>query len=199
MGGRPCQICASAANLKLAADMIASGASDQSVARKIGGINRMTVSRHRHNHIEAPAKAIVEAAGKGLAVKQEREKTLAAVAAGDEVATFVGLAAIVTDLKGVRDRLERSATAAEEAGMHPVIAQIASQQHKSAEIRGKLGAVGGFAPPKAGAINLPVFTLNLMLSGGRTERIAVSPIIDGQAGEDGEEPLDDMLPDGEGA
>lgn len=173
MGGRLCQICASVANLKLAAEMITAGASDQAVASKIGGINRMTVSRHRRNHIEAPAKALVEAANKGRSVVEDREQTLAAVAAGDEVAAFVGLAGIVSDLKGVRDRLERSAEAAEQAGQHPVIAQLASQQHKSAEIRGKLGAVGGFAPPKAGAVNLPVFALNFHFSGGRTEQIAV--------------------------
>ena len=106
MGGRLCQICASVANLKLAAEMITAGASDHAVASKIGGINRMTVSRHRRNHIEAPAKALVEAANKGRSVVEDREQTLAAVAAGDEVAAFVGLAGIVSDLKGVRDRLE---------------------------------------------------------------------------------------------
>lgn len=50
MVGRPCQICSNAVSLRLAAEMIAAGASDQLVANKIGGIRRMAVARHRKPH-----------------------------------------------------------------------------------------------------------------------------------------------------
>ena len=64
MAGRPCSICADAERLRLAGEMIATGATDQAVADRIGGINRMAVARHRQNHIVRPARAVVEAANK---------------------------------------------------------------------------------------------------------------------------------------
>ena len=75
MGGRLCQICASVANLKLAAEMITAGASDQAVASKIGGINRMTVSRHRRRPVEAtrPRRSL-EAANKGRSVVEDASR-----------------------------------------------------------------------------------------------------------------------------
>lgn len=55
MAGRPCSICKSAENTRIAAEMIAAGA-DQAVADRIG-VARTSVLRHRHAHIVAPAKA----------------------------------------------------------------------------------------------------------------------------------------------
>lgn len=190
MPGRPCQICASAANIKIAAEMIAAGASDQAVADKIGGINRMTAHRHRINHVQKPAQIIAEAAGKGLAVRQEREKLVQA-AETDAVAAFIGLAGIVDDLKQVRDRLERTATVAEDGAQLGAVAALTAQQTRLADTRAKLGSVGGYAPAKAQEANLPIFNLTIQFSGGQTEHITAvgGPAID-------MEPLpDDGLPD----
>jgi hypothetical protein len=70
--GRPCVICSDSEKTKLVTTMVAEGASDQAIADRLGGIHRMAVSRHRRNHIEAPARAIVEAAAKGRDAVEER-------------------------------------------------------------------------------------------------------------------------------
>src|SRR4029077_1957760 len=98
---------------KLTAEMIAAGASDQRIADRIGGISRMAVARHRQNHIERPAKAIVAAANKGKDVRDERQQLLAADEAGDVAAAFLSLERIAMDLRRVQERLERTADAAE--------------------------------------------------------------------------------------
>jgi hypothetical protein len=90
MVGRPCQICADAANRRITGEMIAAGASDQAVANAIGGISRMAVARHRQNHIERLAKAIVAAANKGRDVRDERDQLVAAAEGGDTAAAFLG-------------------------------------------------------------------------------------------------------------
>lgn len=63
--------------------MIAAGASDRAIADDIGGINRMAVSRHRHNHVLAPARVIAEAAGKAQEATAQRAQVMAAAEAGD--------------------------------------------------------------------------------------------------------------------
>jgi hypothetical protein len=80
--------------------MIVAGASDQMVADRIGGISRMAVARHRQNHIERPAKAIVRAANKGKDVRDEREQLVAAAEAGDVAAAFLSLERIAPDIGG---------------------------------------------------------------------------------------------------
>src|SRR5947207_15973512 len=100
MPGRPCQICSDAVKMRIAAEMIS--ASDQAVADRIGGVSRMAVARHRQNHIEKPAKAIVTAANKGKDVRDEREQLVAAAEAGDVAAAFLGISEIARDLKILR-------------------------------------------------------------------------------------------------
>jgi hypothetical protein len=128
--------------------MIAAGASDQAVADRIGGISRMAVARHRQNHIERPAKAIVAAANKGKDVRDEREQIVAAAEAGDVAAAFLGIAEIAKDLKILRDRLERTADAAETDSQRLAVASLSGQQLRAAEVRARLGNVGGYAPPR---------------------------------------------------
>ena len=99
MPGRPCQICADAARLKLVAEMIAAGASDQIVADRIGGISRMAVARHRQNHIERPARAVLAAVNKGRDARQDREQLVAAAESGDTAAAFLALNHIAADLR----------------------------------------------------------------------------------------------------
>jgi ABC-type uncharacterized transport system substrate-binding protein len=105
MPGRPCQICSDAIKLRLAAEMIASGASDQAVADRIGGISRMAVARHRQNHVERPAKAVVAAANKAKDVRDEREQIVAAAESGDTAAAFLALNQIAADLATKRLQL----------------------------------------------------------------------------------------------
>jgi len=160
--GRPCVICSDAEKTKLVATMIAEGATDGAiVARLGGGLHRMAVSRHRRNHVEAPARAIASAAAKGRDVVEQRAQTLAAAEAGDPMA-YVGLAAIVGDLQRAADRLERTAAAAEHDNQRLAVASLGAQQLRAAEVRAKLGGVGGYAAakaPGAGEANTP-FVIN---------------------------------------
>jgi len=72
-------------------EMIAAGPTDQAIADRIGGVNRMAVSRHPHNHVMAPAKALAGAAGKGRDAADQRAQVMAAAKASDPAA-FVALA-----------------------------------------------------------------------------------------------------------
>src|SRR5262245_43631250 len=78
MPGRNCHICSDSTKARTAAEMVAAGASDQAIADRIGGVSRVSVLRHRRNHLMAPAKALAEAAGKGQEVKQKRQELMAA-------------------------------------------------------------------------------------------------------------------------
>jgi hypothetical protein len=151
--------------------MIATGATDQAIADRIGGINRMSVSRHRHNHILAPARAIAEAAGKGQEVAAQRTHAVAAAAAGDPMA-FVQGPAIVSDLQRVHDRLERTADAAEQDKQRLAVSSLSAQQLRAAEVRAKIGGVGGYGPGKGGQEGgAGTFSVNIHLGDGRVERI----------------------------
>lgn len=183
MAGRPCTICYSGERSRLASEMIAAGATDQAIADRIGGINRMTVSRHRHNHVLGPARAIAEAAGKGQEAAAHRNQAVAAAEAGDPLA-FVQGAAIVGDLRRVHDRLERTADAAEQDKQRLTVASLSAQQLRAAEVRAKIGGVGGYAPGKAGqdGSSPGVFSVTINLGDGRVERItgSVGRMIEGQ-------------------
>src|SRR4051812_32945705 len=100
---RPCLICCDSRKLTKAAELIAAGKSDQAVADALNGmtpemppVSFMAVNRHRRNHLEAPAKALAEAAAKGRGVVEQRAQMLAAAEAGDPSA-FIALTNILTD------------------------------------------------------------------------------------------------------
>lgn len=173
MAGRPCTICNSSEKHRIAAEMIASGATDQAIADRIGGVNRMAVSRHRQNHVLAPAKALAEAAGKGRAAADQRAQVMAAAEAGDPAA-FVALASIVADLRAVHERLERTAGQAEQDKQRLAVASLSAQQLRAVEVRAKLGGVGGFAPGTAGPGGGagPVFSVNIHLGENLVERFS---------------------------
>jgi hypothetical protein len=173
--GRPCEICRSVDRMKLVAQLVAEGVTDQKIADRLGGgLNRMAVSRHRRNHVEAPALAIAQAAAKGRDVVEQRAQTLAAAEAGDPAA-FVALANIVDDLRKVHDRLERTADAAEQDNQRLAVASLAGQQLRAAEVRAKLGGVGGYAPQKAGGGEVQAFTVVFNLGEGRVDKVAFTP------------------------
>jgi len=191
MAGRPCTICNSSEKQRIAADMIAAGATDQAIADRIGGVNRMAVSRHRHNHVMAPAKALAEAAGKGRDAADQRAQVMAAAEAGDPAA-FVALAGIVDDLRRVHDRLERTAHGAEQDKQRLAVASLSAQQLRAAEVRAKLGGVGGFAPGKAGPDGggMGMFSVTIHLGGQVVERISTAagpapgPVFEGELAHD---------------
>lgn len=176
MPGRPCQICADAAKLRIAAEMIAAGASDQTVADRVGGISRMAVARHRQNHIERPAKAIVAAANKGKDLRDERDQLVAAAQGGDVAAAFLSLERIAGDLRRVQERLERTADAAEGDKQRLAVASLSGQQLRAAEVRAKLGGVGGYATPRTEQLGGAPFVLNILFSNGHTQRIEGTPM-----------------------
>jgi hypothetical protein len=170
--GRPCEICRSADRMKLVAQMIAEGVADQKIADGLGGgLNRMAVSRHRRNHVEAPALAIAQAAAKGRAMVEQRAQTLAAAGAGDPAA-FVALATIVDDLRRVHERLERIADAAEQDNQRLAVASLAGQQLRAAEVRAKLGGVGGYAAQKAPGGEGQSLTVIFNLKDGEAEKFS---------------------------
>src|SRR5689334_18146797 len=122
MPGRPCTICADSKKARRAAELFAAGFSDQAIGDELG-VGRMSVNRHRLNHVVAPAKALVEAAGKGQDVREQRAQLLAAAESGDPSA-FVALAGIVADLRKVHERLERTADAAEQDNQRLAVASL---------------------------------------------------------------------------
>ena len=179
MAGRPCNICSDSAKTRLVAELVASGMSDQAVADRLGkGVSRAAVQRHRHNHVVVPAKALVEAANKGRDVREQRAEMLAAAEAGDSTA-FVALAGIVSDLRKVHERLERTADAAEQDNQRLAVASLSSQQLRAAEVRAKIGGVGGYAAQKGReGGETPAFSLTISFGDGRTEQIVATPTID---------------------
>lgn len=165
-----------------------SGASDQAIANRIGGLNRMAIRRHRLNHVMAPAKAVAEAAGKGREVVEQRAQVMAAAEAGDPAA-FVALASIVADLQKVHARLERTADAAEQDNQRLAVASLSAQQLRAAEVRAKMGGVGSYAPGKTGPDGGPgSFSVNIHFGGNVVERITtVAPatrVLDGELAQD---------------
>ena len=180
---RPCNICISAEKARLAAELIAAGTTDQAIADRLG-VSRMTVHRHRHAHVLAPARAIVEASGKARDAIEQRGQIMAAAEAGDPTA-FIALANIVADLKAVHDRLERSAAAAETDGQRMAVAGLSAQQLRAAEVRAKMGNVGGYGARQAGGAEAGLFTVNIMFSNGDRSGMTVAvdtagPVIDHQ-------------------
>jgi hypothetical protein len=176
--------------MKRAAELIAEGLSDQKIADQLelaGNAGRMLVSRHRRFHVEAPARMIAETASKGRANVQEREQLVAAAESGDTAAAFLALNQIAADLRRVQERLERTADAAEADNQRLAVASLSGQQLRAAEVRAKLGSVGGYASPRAVASDAPKFELNIIFSGGRTQHIVGRPI-------DPDDPAFDAMP-----
>lgn len=174
--------------------MIAAGATDQAIANRIGGISRMGVSRHRANHVVAPAKAMINAAGRGRDVADQRAQLMAAAAEPGDPLAYVALASIVGDLRRVHDRLERTAEAAEQDKQRLAVATLSGQQLRAAEVRAKIGGVGAYAPGKAGEGVGAKFAVNIHLN-GQTLTITAPPTaatIDAEEGDDGA-PLPDGL------
>jgi hypothetical protein len=180
---RPCLICSDSRKSGKAAELIAAGTSDQATATALNKLDpgappmsAMAVSRHRRAHVEAPARIMAEAAGKGREAVEQRAHVLAAAEAGDAAAAFISLAGIVADLRRVHDRLERQADGAEVDGQRGAVAALSQQQLRAAEVRSRLGGVGGYAPGKAdGAGAAQAFSVNIHFA-STGETISIAPV-----------------------
>lgn len=180
MGGRICRICASNQLSAQVGALIAEGLPDQKIADAIGipsKAGRMVVNRHRHAHVEAPARAIVEAASKGQDAIKARKEMVAAAIGGDAAAAFLSLGHITTDLRRVQERLERTADAAEHGGQRLAVASLSGQQLRATEVRARLGGIGGFTPQKSenGGAASPIFAINFHFSRG-AEQLVLSNV-----------------------
>jgi hypothetical protein len=182
---RPCLICSDTSKARLAAEMVAAGATDKAVGNRLG-VSRASAQRHRLAHLVAPARALVEAAAKDAPAKEKRAEIAKAIEAGNPLA-FVELASIVSDLKTVHERLERTADAAETDKQRLAVASLASQQLRAAEVRAKLGGAGAYGQKAREAGEAAVFSLTIHL-GDKTRRLDFMPDSSGSA------PTIDMSP-----
>jgi hypothetical protein len=174
---RPCVVCCSSENIRIVAEGVARGDTDQAIADRLGmpgNTGRMRIARHRVGHIVAPAAALAKVAAKGKDVAEKRKATLEAAERGDDIAAFVGLDEITRDVRKVSKRLGRAAKATEAAGQFTAMTGVVGQQHKNLELRGRLGAHPGFVPQKLtpGEGDRPQFNLIINMPDGKTERLA---------------------------
>ncbi len=100
---------------------------------------------------------------------------MAAAEAGDPTA-FVALASIVSDLRRVHERLERTAHAAENDNQRLAVASLSAQQLRASEVRAKIGGVGSYAGPKTAGTTAPMFNLVMNFSGGQRVEIGGTPV-----------------------
>ena len=176
---RNCLICSDPSKLRIAAEMVAAGATYRVISERLQ-VGRMVVYRHAKNHIAAPARAILAAADKGAEVREQRERAVALAEQGDP-ASWLSLAEIVSDLRRVHTRLEQQADAAAEENQRLAVSSLSSAQLRAAEVRARLGSVGSYAPQKNQGSDSPVqFSICFNFGEGRTEKITM---IDGRADE----------------
>ena len=57
MAGRHCTVCCDPEKLRRAAELIAAGAPDVGIAAELK-VGRMSLQRHRMNHVQGPAQAL---------------------------------------------------------------------------------------------------------------------------------------------
>jgi hypothetical protein len=93
----------------------------------------------------------VAAANKGRDAREEQEQLVAAAEQGNVAAAFLSLERIAADLRRVQERLERTAEAAEVDQQRLAVASLSGLQLRAAEVRAKLGGVGGYATPRGHA------------------------------------------------
>jgi hypothetical protein len=177
---RPCIVCCRTDRSSIDA-LIATGASDYEVGRQFS-IERVSVGRHRRQHVIKPAQDRLALLAKDSAARRERQELAAAVASDSPstqalIEATLGLRAQMAKLTSIEQRLERMATLAEGAGSSGGVAQLAAQQFRGIETGAKLAGVGGFAPapqtvgqPSA----TPVFSIQMVFrNANRVEEINV--------------------------
>lgn len=188
MPGRPCKVCANSTWRRRTDELIAARVSEpraESILKAEfgpGAPGRMSIYRHRKGCVEAPLKALTEAANRGADAKRERNEIIEKAEAGElDPSHYLSLATIVGDLRRTGERLERVAEAAETGGQHIAVAGLSGQQTRLAEVRSRLGGHGGYAPQK-GQVGgeAPTFNLTINLP-GHTETIVATPVVEHDA------------------
>ena len=109
-----------------------------------------------------------------MAVRQQRKELIKAAENGDPL-DYLTVGAIVGDIKRVGQRLEDNAEAASLAGQRQAVAALSGQQLRATEVRAKLGAIGGYAPPKSTQAEATMFNLTINLPGGVTKQLSGTP------------------------
>src|SRR5438874_8614266 len=134
--GNPCRVCMSTDLSRRFAEAVARGMSDQKIADELG-ISRSGAQRHRVVHVVSVARAIAAGPGaKDAPARERRQEIIAAAENGTlKPEDYLSLAAIVGELKAIGARLDRTATAAEMGGSHPVVISAAAQQLRLAETK----------------------------------------------------------------
>jgi hypothetical protein len=92
---RHCTICCDPHKLRRAAELIGEGVSDVAGDAELK-VGRMSLQRHRMNHVQGPAQALAAAS---RAVIEQRRQILAAAEAGNDPADYLALASIVDRLR----------------------------------------------------------------------------------------------------
>jgi hypothetical protein len=172
---RPCLICSRRDRREIDA-LIASGVSDREVGRRFG-IEHVSVNRHRRRHLVPETQARHAILTRDSDAKREREQLISAAASSDlspkqQVDALFGLQRLSERLQAIEARLERSAERAENDGAHTAVAQLAGQQLREVELRGRLGGHLGPRP----ADGAPTTMFNLVINvpdRGRPFTIAV--------------------------
>jgi hypothetical protein len=183
----PCLVCCHPKRQAIDA-LIATGASDYEVGRQFG-IERVSVGRHRRQHIIKPAQDRLAILAKDADARRERQE-LATAAASDTPSTqalveaTLGLRRQMAKLDAIEQRLERMAQASEQAGSPVGVSQLSSQQLRAIETGAKLGGIGGFKPPSIVSPMAERATVSIEIifpNSGKREEIALAdrPLIDG--------------------
>ena len=149
---RNCTICASP-HADTVRTAVLAGETDQAIADR-HGFTRAAMQRHRVNHIEAPARAMAKVASRGQDVARERRALAQATAEDPRV--WLALNSITADLRKIHDRLDQAADAAAEKGQVMALNAVSGQLIRAAEVRAKLGGVGG-EKEKAATFELKIF------------------------------------------
>jgi hypothetical protein len=168
---RPCKLCTHPDQeaVRLA---LANGTTDRAIGVQFN-ISHVSVGRHRREHVVRPMQAAAAALDRGRGIRDQREQLVKQAEAGDASA-YLALSSIIADLRKVHERLERQADAAEQDNQRLAVASLSAQQLRAAEVRAKIGGVGGYAAQKANGPGDGVpFTINFVFSGGASQQFTL--------------------------
>jgi hypothetical protein len=181
-----CSVCTNP-NRQAIETAICTGITDEAVARQFG-IQRVSVGRHRRNHIIRAAHDRLAILTRDAPLREERQ-LLAAAASADEapidevVKASLGTRALLKKLNNIENRLERVADLAEQAGSPTGVAVLAGQQIRSLEFGAKLGGHPNFRPPTAipQHSDRPVVSIEMVFknSGTRETIDLIGKVVDG--------------------
>ncbi len=171
--GRRCKICSSPEGMALAAEMIAAGQPDRAVAEALGGMDRMSVQRHRTQHMTGKVGVVAQR-------RQAAEGRLAAFEAAPEAlfdpASYLSRDGIAADLDVIDRRLGIAAMAAAVDGRAAALAQLSAQQLRLMEARARLGEVGGYGRDRGnGSGGSGRFDVNITI-GGRAHSVITATL-----------------------